>query len=334
MRFSLACSLVVSLGAITLTSSPAQASSCGPFLEQLVPLDAELLPVSAMPHAIDGCGPDLHRWEVDVDGEPGELEVVEAVVGGYGIFALSISPVPEESSMVEIRGCASGCWEDEPEFDVLRSYMVTGPDATAPAPAELLAMDHTDEVIETTDFDTGETRTEAVRRWTLDFEAPDLSEPVIWEVLVGPSEGGSSEAATTAVARIMEDGVTQWVVTRTVADAGEEVCATVRAHDLSGNVSEDRQLCMSVDEDDTLPPIPGEGGSESGGDESGGSDETGGNETGDGSGGSDGSGDEGATGGLDVDDTGCSCTAGGGSPVGLGGLLGLVVLGLRRRRGR
>jgi len=327
----LAYSVLSSVCALTLLPRAAEATSCGPSIEQLVPLDAELLPVTAKAHATFECDWDLTGWQVDIDGEPAEL-VYEDPGIGYGIMSMAIVPAPIEGSMVDIRGCMYGCWDEEPEFDVLRGYMVTGEDAEAPATPGLLDLGFSDEIINEYDFDTDTEEMVAVRRWNVHFDAPVLDEPVVWVLTVGPG------ADVTGRARIMEDGDQDLVITRRVSNAGEEVCATARAHDLSGNISEDVVICMEVGEDQELPPVPGDG-EDSGGSDSG--DESGdgtGDGTGDGSsGGDDGiNGTESGDGGLDDDASGCSCTAGddGGNPLGLGALLGVFALGLRRRRRR
>ncbi len=324
----LAYSVLASVCALTLVPRAAEATSCGPSIEQLVPLDAELLPVTAKPHGAYSCDWDFTGWEVDVDGEPAELMYEDPGIG-YGVMSMAIVPAPAEGAMVDIRGCMYGCWEEEPEFDVLRSYMVTGEDDEAPPTPGLLELGFSDEIVTQHDFGTDEEEMVAVRHWNVHFDAPVLDEPAIWVVTVGPGTGDSETA------QIMEDGDQNIVINRYVSNAGEEVCATARAHDLSGNISEDTVICVEVGENQELPPVPGsgDGGSDSGGDESGDDgDESGGDGSGDS--GSDSGGDGGLDGG-DIDDaSGCSCTAGDSNPLGLGALLGVFALGLRRRRRR
>lgn len=310
IRSSLACSLIGALCALTLAPQTAEAVGCASIVKALVPLDGETLPVNAQPLAAGECSIGLDSWEVIVDGEPGILESRDP--GFAGVFAsLEIEPAPAEGSIVEIRACSQGCGGVEQEYDLSRTYTVTDEDPDAPSAPSLLELDFADEIIIEFDLDDEEEVMVPVRRWTVRFDPPALDEPVVWEVEVGPS-GGPTDAA-----RIMEDGDEFIVVTRYKADAGHEVCATARAHDLAGNVSADSMICQLVGEDETLPDVPGD-------DSNTGEPTTGEPTTGDNVSGPDVAND-------DLDASGCACTAGQGSPVGTGALLGLVVLGLRRR---
>lgn len=328
MRWSLACSLIASVACLsTLAPQTARATSCGPYLDSLVPTDGDPLPVTALPTGLAICGADMTGWEVDIDGEPATVTQVDPGFGDGWLAAVGIEPAPTEGAMVELRGCSYGCYEAEPEFDILRSYQVTGEDVEAPEPAPLLELVFADEIIDQYDFETEMDEQVAVRRWTLRFEPTVLEEPEIWIVEVGPGGGAGTRAV-----QVMEDGDEFVVVTRYVADAGQEVCATVSAYDLSGNAAQEAQVCVEVGEEQTLPDVPGEPDDDGGsGDGDGSSDGGSGGSTGD----ADGSGDDGSSGGdssaLD-EGQGCSCSAGDRSPIGWSALLGLVVLGLRRRR--
>ncbi|MCH9681915.1 MAG: hypothetical protein K0V04_10815 [Deltaproteobacteria bacterium] len=291
-----------------------------------MPLEAEPLPVTARPLGFGYCGIDLTGWEVTVDDQPGTVDWESPDLGNGEFLWFQIDPAPAEGEVVELRGCEYGCYGDPIEFDILRTFTVTGPDAIAPADPTLLALTHADEIVSQTNFDTGEEEMYAVRRWTVEFENPAADEPLAWDIRVGPSADTSTRHAF-----IMSEELDSAVITRTVADAGSTVCATVQALDLSGNVSQVMEVCTDVAQDDLLPEVPpgggpldgtGDSGDESsGGDD--GSDGTGGGESG-------GSGD-GTAGQDDLHEGSCACRADGEPRWSFGAWMGLLLLGLRRR---
>lgn len=308
-------------GVLALAPRAAEATSCLPTIDALAPADGEVLPVDARPLASSSCGVDLSGWQVTVDGEPGAL-FVQSPDFGYGMLSsIGIAPAPSEGAVVELVGCSQGCWDGADE-DIVRSYVVGASDRDAPEAPVLLDLTHTDEIITQLDWATGEEIPLAVRRWSLSFEPPVLDEPVAWEIEVGPRT--TSHPSRTA--RIMEDTDDLVVLTRTESDAGLEVCAVARAVDLAGNASAVRELCVEVGEGELLPEVPGgeveddgagDGGEDDGADGDDGTEEIPEDE------------DEGAA----LDDVGGGCSIGGpgGSGWRASALLGLLLVGLRRR---
>lgn len=332
MRRSLACSLLGSLVcALALAPRSASATSCAPSIAQVVPGDAEVLPVNSRPLGAVSCGGDLSGWEVDIDGEPGAVFVQDPGFGYGMLSSIGIAPAPVPGETVALRGCSQGCWDDEAERDVLRTYTVGAADFTAPVAPVLLELRFEDEIVSQYDWQTEQEHRFAVRHWTLAFEPPGLQEPVAWEVEVGP--GGSDASSKTALIVGPRDEAV--VVTRDQADAGERVCGRARALDLAGNASVVTEVCVEVGLDQPLPDVPGaDDGGEPGqagtsGDEGGegDDDEEGEDSSGDGSSGGDVEQVDGTAGG-------CSVARGGGGWGGAAALLGLVVLGLGRRRHR
>ncbi|MEX1362082.1 MAG: hypothetical protein AB1Z98_03100 [Nannocystaceae bacterium] len=325
MRRSFVCSLLGSfVCALVLAPRSASATSCAPSIVQVVPADAEVLPVNSRPLGAVSCGGDLSGWEVDIDGQPGAVFVQDPGFGYGMLSSIGIAPAPQPGAMVVLRGCSEGCWSDETERDVLRTYTVGAADFTAPAAPALLELRFADEIVSQYDWQTDQEHRVAVRHWTLAFEPPGLPEPVAWEIEVGP--GGSAASSKTALIVGPRDEAV--VVTRYESDAGEQVCGRARALDLAGNASVVTEVCVQLGEDQTLPDVPGsdddepEGETGTGGDEGGGDDVAGGDDS---------SGEGGVAQG-DRTAGGCSVARGGRGQGGAAALLGLVVLGLGRRR--
>lgn len=339
MRLALACSVAGTLTALALVPQAAHANSCIPTVGQMIPEDGQPMAANARALAEGDCGIDTTGWVVDVDGDPSDLKVNAAEFPG-SFTTIWVEPPPESGSVVEIFGCIEGCVGDDPEYDLTRIYDIQDDDLSAPEAPSLYDLSFEDEIVEQWNWDSDDPEPElvAVRHWTLRYMRPSFAQPLVWEIEIGPA------GSTTDMARIMLDNAESLVVDRYVADAGEQVCATVRAYDLANNISEDSVVCVQVGDDQDLPEVPGSGDGGSSGD-GGGTDGGGGTDDGDdtgddsdddtngGGGGGDGGGDGGA--GLDDDEaSGCGCTASGDSPVGLSALLGLMMLGLRRRSRR
>ena len=228
----------------------AEACTCIPTLEVDWPADGEVIPRNArILLSAHGCwSGSPGDLDVTVDGMPVQLVRDADMSVGGDISAYSIDPMPPEGATVEISGCpAEGCIAGP---TVSLSLTVGPMDGQAPAAPELRDLSHRVEGHES--FDCGELDdvVEPVRNWSWTMTpADDAADEVrVYVVDVGPVDAPQSE---NILARSQSEAM-EVLVRRFAEDAGEEVCAVVRAYDPSGLASEPVQLCETLAEDDTL----------------------------------------------------------------------------------
>lgn len=236
-------------------SADARACTCIPTLEVDWPADGGVLPRNGrILLSAHGCGAGVGGdLDVLVDGVPAQLVRDAAMSVGGDVSAYSLDPMPAEGATVELSGCPSeGCFGTP----AVSMTLTVGPsDEQAPAAPELGELAHRVEDYES--FDCGELddTVEPVRNWSWTMTpAADASDEVrVYVVDVGPVDGAQSE---NILARNHTEAM-DVLVRRFTEDAGEEVCAVVRAYDTAGLASEPVQLCEVLDDEDTLVPAEG-----------------------------------------------------------------------------
>jgi hypothetical protein len=185
------------------------------------------------------CGGELDAWRATIDGAPAEL------VGGdlwAGVGTVELEPEPGPGAEVVLyQGCdptfdAEGCTEDS---EVERARFVIGAaDETAPAAAELLAIDDEHGEFAEGCEDIGEDL-----RFSAAIRFPSV-EPGSWAVISFRKGNQLVQGESFA---IPENGeLSASLVVREEEYEGSEVCVEVAAIDASLNASEDRRECTSV----------------------------------------------------------------------------------------